>query len=540
MKIIFLNIYSSDTIARYFLSSYILKAYLDKHYKGGDKLEIEIFNFSSKVNTDKICKKLTESQPDIIGYSCYIWNIEKIFEIIRDFKNRTKDVIHILGGPEISPNKILSLPDPCIADYYVMGEGERKILRLIVYLDNIRKGNKTIFPKGVACWQNNSLNYLEDTESIMFLDEIPSIYLSGAIEDRLYARQLAFMETQRGCCYRCKYCVYHKNLKSCSYYSLERIFNELDYLIVKKQISALRIFDAVFTTNMERAKKIVRHLLDTKDKRGDQFPWIYWEFTYDAVDEEFIKLVALLKNRNTSRILNSENITPRDQPQHYSDMLRNYNVINCVGVQSFSNEALKAVGRPGFIKEKFDYFINMVKSNNLALKLDLILGLPFETFDSYFAGLEFFLPYFKNTDHVLNIHRLQILPGSELEALCGEYKVSYSQRAPHTVYSTNSMSEHELGYAAKLTAVLFRILNSPFRQLFFAGKESSGLSFYEFVKSIYENLVSGDKFQSSKLVKNKLVDDEYWNDEIFQEIPSQWLSDFLENIVEQGVESVRR
>lgn len=535
MKLLLINIYSPNTIARYLLSSYLLKAYLRKHYRGEEDLTIEVLNFSNKVSVEEICAKLLEENSNIIGYSCYVWNIEKILEVVKYLKDKTKEIIHIVGGPEISLNRILSLTDPSIADYYVIGEGEKKLLHLLHYLKEKTNGRKLVFPAGIAHWQNNKLNYWEDKETIKNLDEIPSIYLTGSIEDRLYVRQQAFMETQRGCRYRCKYCVYHKNLSSYFYYSLERIFDELDYLIVKKQITALRIFDAVFTSDLERAKKIVRHLLEIKNRDNLRLPWIYWEFRHNSIDEEFIKQVSLLKNKD--RILNSSQIAPRDRPQHYSDMLKDYNAINCVGIQSFCNQALKAVGRSAVTKDECEYFMNTAKKNNIVLKLDLILGLPFETFTSYFDGLEFLLPYFKNTDHVLNIHRLQLLAGSELEQLSNKYEIEYSLQAPHLVYSTNSMPRQELDYAAKLTAVLFRIINSPLRQIFFQTKECSGLSFYNFIKSIYDRLISQDKFKSTRFAQNNFIDDDYWNGEVFSEIPSQCLVSLMESLSTQKVQA---
>ena len=519
MKIVLLNIYSPDTIARYLLSSYILKAYLKSHYS--NDLTIEVLNFSTESNAVKVCDELIDIRADIIGYSCYTWNIEKVLKIIADVKCVTSEITQILGGPEISLSRISSLPDPYIADYYVIGEGERKLLRLITYIQDQNNGYDASFPEGVASWTESGINYSIDGNEIEELDEIPSVYLSRAIEDRLYARQQAFIETQRGCKFKCKYCVYHKNLQTLSYYSLERIYSELDYLIKEKKISALRFLDAVFTSNIERAKKIVRHLLQIKEKEHVRLPWIYWEFTYNSNDEEFFKLVSQLKYR--SKIFNTDEITPNDRPQFYFDMLKDYTVINCVGFQSFSNQVLKAVSRPGITINKFDSFMNNARDYNVALKVDLILGLPYETFDTYIKGIEFFLPYFKNTDHVLNIHRCQILPGSDLENLCLKLGISYSKTAPHVVYSTNSMSEVELNYASKLSAVLFRILNSPLRRVFFEAKENSELSYSNIIEKIYNTICSEYEFRSTRIVQDVFVDDSYWYADIFREIQTQQL-----------------
>lgn len=525
MKLILINIYPRDTMARYLLSSYILKAYLDKYYKGND-LSVDVLNFSETADISVICNKIIKQNPDYLGYSCYIWNIEMILEIVENLRSKIK-AIHIFGGPEISPSRILTFSPDSAGDYYVIGEGEKTFLSLMNYLKSEEEGSDAEVPKGVAYWLNSRLVYSENSDRVANLDKIPSIYLNGIIEDRLYARQQAFIETQRGCRFKCKYCVYHKNLPSISYYSVQRIFDEFEYLIVKKRITALRIFDAVFTSDIIRAKEILKYLLKLKVKKEVRLPWIYWEMTYHNIDEEFIELTSSLRYREW--INNCEGISPKDRPQHYSEMLKDYIAINCIGIQSFNSKALKAVGRSSVSPKRIKDFMDIVKRYNIVLKVDIILGLPFETFETYFEGLESYLPYLKDTDHILNIHRLQILPGSDLEKSCATYGIRYSREAPHWVFSTPSFSEKELNYALKLTAVLFRILNSPLRRVFFEAKESTSESFYGIVKSTLDAITSSGDFKETKLIQNYSIDDNYWNNKIFREISSEWLTAFLES-----------
>jgi len=523
-KLLFVNIYSSDSMAKYLFSSYTLKAYLSKSFTSSD-ITIKIVNIAESTPNLEIYEQIVKENPNYIGYSCYIWNIEKIIEIIKGLKERLKSTLHILGGPEISLNRIKSFSNPAIGDYYVIGEGERRLQYLISYLMVDNKNIKP--PKGVAYWENGNLFYSKDNLTPIILDDIPSIYLNQVIDDSLYYRKQAFLETQRGCWLKCKYCVYHKNLSSVHYYSLNKIFAELKHLIVDKQVWALRIIDAVFTSNLSRSKQIINYLITLKTIQRVQLPWIYWELNYHNLDEEFIRLTAALKYREN--INNTSKIAPKNRPQFYSDMLRDYTVINCMGLQSFNKETLKAIGRPTFNLEKFDNFMNLVNKHNIALKIDLILGLPFETINTYFEGLEFFLPYFRNTDYVLNIHRLQILPGSELEEFIDEYGINYSKDAPHLVFSTSSITMLELNFASKLTAILFRIINSPLRKQFFETKERTNDTFLGIIERILKNMSHSNCFKDTQIIKNEFVDDVYWNDNIFKEISSEWIIDFLKN-----------
>lgn len=174
--------------------------------------------------------------------------------------------------------------------------------------------------------------------------------------------------------------------------------------------------------------------------------------------------MAALKKKDY--INNCEEAVPVNRPQIYSQMLKDYTVVNCLGVQSFNEKSLKAVSRRPVNRELFRNFMEKCRELNVVLKMDFILGLPFETLDSYFEGLEFILPFFRQTDHVLNIHVLQVLPGTGIEKLYGDYNMQFSINAPHCVLSTNGMSSEEIASASIITAVLFRIINSPLREAF--------------------------------------------------------------------------
>jgi len=501
-----------------------LKAYLGKAFADGAAVDVEVLNFGSDADAAKICAAILAQRPDCVGYSCYVWNFERVLRIVREVGGRAL-AIQILGGPEISLSRVCSLPDPAVADYYVIGEGEQALGRLLQSLQQAGAKPLAATPGGVARWDGREIAWSGGAPPIADLDEIPSVYLSGALDDCFYARGQAFLETQRGCRFRCKYCVYHKQLPSVSYYSLERVFAELEHLIVEKQIMALRIFDAVFTSDLDRAKRIARRLLELKQTKRRRLPWIYWEFTFSTIDEEFLELAAALKHR--PEIANSSALQPLDRPQLYSDMLADYCVINCVGVQSFNSRALRAVSRPGVVRDRFEGAMRLARKHNVVLKLDLILGLPFETFDSYFEGLEFCLPSFRETDHVLNVHRLRILPGSELEGLCDEYGIECAGDASHLVTSTSSFTREELNRAAKLTAVLFRVVNSPLRGQFFEVKERTGETTRRFAARALSAIESEGRFRDIPLVAAETVDDDYWNGALFSDLPSAWLAEFL-------------
>jgi radical SAM superfamily enzyme YgiQ (UPF0313 family) len=527
-KLVFLNLYPDDTIARYLLSSYTLSAYIHEYYPGISGLDIKILNHSKDSAEEKIVDALLKENADVISYSCYVWNVNLIIEIAGLISART-GTVQIFGGPDITIEKIRSsysnFKDKA---YFVIGEGERKIVDLLKYLDPRVGNSRQPLPNGIARWQDDTLIFAPEKTVISNLDEIPSIYLNQYIEPRLYEYQQAFLETQRGCRFRCKYCVYHKNNNKISYYSLDRVYRELNYLIIEKKIKALRIFDAIFTSDLERAKNIVRYLIGIREQ-GHPLPWIYWEFTYDSVDEEFVKLAEKLKTRELIR--NNEDLVALDRPQHYSDMLNGYTAINCIGIQSFNQGTLKAIGRPRFDHERFKIFMDAVNRHNVVLKVDIILGLPVETMNTYFAGLEYLLQFLEGTDHVLNIHRLQILPGTAMEKEADKYSIDYSQEAPYYTFSTEHMTREGMTESARLSALLFRIVNSPLRSQFYTLKEQNPLPLKFLMMEMWSMLEKIPDVRDTPLFMADLVDDNYWNNKIYRDIPSAAMSDILNEMI---------
>lgn len=518
MKLLLVNLFPPDTIARYLLSGYVLKGYLERQPQAAG-LTVEVLDLPASTPADQAAQAIANRQAWAVGFSCYIWNVERVLEIMAalgpSFTGR-----FILGGPEISLGRAADLDRQVPGACYVIGEGEYALAELVAWL---REGAQGAPPPGVAVFAEGQARFTPAQREVD-LAEVPSIYLDGALPAGLYQRRQVFLETQRGCRYRCKYCVYHKGLPAIKYYPEERVKAELDHLVGQARVSGLRIVDAIFTSDLERAKRLVRHLVQLK-QGGAMLPWIYWEFVFSGVDEEFLSLAAQLKTK--PRIHNCRDTAPQDRCQVYSDLLKGYMVINCLGVQSFHPAALKAVGRPPVDRAGFARFMEQVDRHNLVLKIDLILGLPGETLETYLAGLEYILPFFAGHDHVLNIHRLAMLPGSLLEEQAEGLGLVYDRQAPHLVEHTRQLSAEQLDWAARLSGLLFRVVNSPLREEFFAAAQRRGLASVDLARQLLEALQGDPSLTGCRLRGGETVDDVYWNQEVYAEVPTAWLRDFL-------------
>ena len=346
--------------------------------------------------------------------------------------------------------------------------------------------------------------------------------MTGAIDPDLYERRQALLETQRGCPNRCAYCTYHKGLPSVCYFSLARVQAELDCLILEREVQAIRICDSVFPSDLDRAKEIVRHLLRLKGRPGVRLPWIYWEFTIDSVDEEFLALVSALRYR--APIRNVDAIAPADRPQLYDEMLRDYVAVNCVGIQSLHGPALVAIGRRAVGLGGLKSFLDSARRHNIVLKLDLILGLPLETLRSWKAGLAQLLPFLNGTDHILNLHRLQILPGSDLEEAAARFGLRCLHGNWGLVTATSTISEAEMARASKEAAMLFRVMNSPLRSAFFAASHGAGGGCVELAARLLDMALADASLAGTRLASDVWLEDPYWNRDVYLDVPSPWLA----------------
>lgn len=500
------------------LAGYQLKAYVESHGVS----EVEVLDFPAIISPENLVARILNAKPDVLGFSIYTWNVELLKSAAPLLRRRSGEVHFVCGGPDVSRLTMESMAQVGLGDFFIEGEGEAPLMALLSHL--ARNSTDSVLIPGISVWKNGELRR-GNPLALEPLEAIPSPYLSGAVPSRLLERQQAFIETQRGCRNRCRYCLYHRGRPSVSYFPLDRVLEEIRHLVVDCNVASLRIIDPIFTSDLLRAKAVLRLLAELKIDHD--LPRCYWEFMCHDVDEEFLYLAALLKDRDG--ICNTESLEPKDCPQHYSEMLQGYKAINCFGIQSLHIPSLKASQRPGISRSKFARFMEDVRRHNLLLKLDMILGLPEETAETFRAGLDFLLPYLRHTDHVLNIHRLQVLPGTEFEDMTESLGLQCSTGS-HFVQSTSAMDQGEMNWLSRQCGILFRVLNSPLREDWFQAIERGGLSHTGLLIRLDALISSDSTTQSSRLVADDSIDDMYWNNDIFREIKSAWLRSALASL----------
>ena len=236
--------------------------------KANTEEECEIKEFNIKDSYEKIYKSISEY--DVLAFSCYIWNIELIKKILFEAKKDNK--IIILGGPEVSYNAEFYLKNN-LADYVIKNEGEEAFDLLLQKINgknididsipNLYYENKYTFDKYVDL---NTKKMAYD-----LLDDIEN--------------QIVYIETSRGCPYKCGYCMASLDNKV-RFFNIEEIKKQIKILI-EKGARIFKFLDRTFNAN----KKNFLSLIDFIIENHREYNSFQFEITGDLLSEEIIHYI---------------------------------------------------------------------------------------------------------------------------------------------------------------------------------------------------------------------------------------------------------
>lgn len=337
----------------------------------------------------------SEASTVLICFSCFVWNIEVLEAAAKILS--AKGFITIAGGPEITAHPSFYKG----FDYTVSGEGEVSVPSLISKIINkSEKSDKVIISQSPD------------------LSHIHSPYLDGIIDPTEY--EGALWELARGCPYKCAYCYESKGQKTVRMFPMERIKAELD-LFAKKKVPQVFVLDPTYNVNKKRAVELLRLIAS---KTPDTF--YYFEARAELIDRElaheFTKIPCALQ----------------------------------IGLQSANEETLRLVNRP-FDKKKFIRGLSILNEEGITFGLDLIYGLPGETFGFFREGIDFAISQYPNN---LEIFCLSVLPGTDLFDRADGLGLVYKKEPPYHVIKTKDLSVDDMKRAEKLAKACTCFYNS--------------------------------------------------------------------------------
>ncbi|SHH56050.1 Radical SAM superfamily enzyme YgiQ, UPF0313 family [Clostridium collagenovorans DSM 3089] len=398
--------------------------------------DLELVEYTINDRKERVLEDILFRNPDVITFSCYIWNIEYINELVKLIRLLNKNIKIVIGGPEVSYNNENLLRNNT-ADYIIVGEGEASYRELILYLKGEIKDIREV--KGI---------YFKENENIIFngyreILDFNSVKFPYEEEDDL-DNKIVYYEASRGCPFRCKYCLSSVDRKV-RFLNLDRVKSELQYFIDKK-VKLVKFVDRTFNCKHDFSMGIWEFLInahtDTK---------FHFEISADLLNEEEI---TLLKK------------APKGRFQFE------------VGVQTTNDEVLKNINR----QVKFNKIKENVKAisqgKNIMQHLDLIAGLPDEDFESFKKS---FNDVYEIKPDEIQLGFLKIIKGSPMADEVEMWGMIYSPFTPYEILKTNSISYYELILLKRVEEMVDKYYNTgKFENIinYFVRKFESPFDFY--------------------------------------------------------------
>ena len=354
---------------------------------------------------DDILKDIYLEQPDVICFSCYIWNISFVKELVPDLKKILPHVDFWAGGPEVSYDAVEFLKKNPAFFGVMVGEGEETFHELAgYYIERKPENLKEI--RGVAFHDETKVPDIVHTgwRELMDLSKVPFAY-SNLTE---FKNRIIYYESSRGCPFSCSYCLSSID-KKLRFRDIELVKNELQFFIDNK-VPQVKFVDRTFNCKHDHAMAIWRYIT-AHDNGITNF---HFEISADLLREEELALMKTMR----PGLIQLE-----------------------IGVQSTNPQTIKAIRRTMDF-EKLKGIVEQIHGfGNIHQHLDLIAGLPYEGYDSFHKS---FCDVYALRPEQFQLGFLKVLQGSHMMEMTGEYQILYKDREPYEVLSTAWLTYGEI------------------------------------------------------------------------------------------------
>ena len=398
-----------------------LKAYGEAHGQAYDIVEYTI-----NMPVLHILSDITEHDIDILGFACYIWNIEMTLHVVDMVKAVRPDIKIVLGGPEVSFTADELLERCPNIDYIVQGEGEEAFHALVTALQLGNDGLDPVIP-GVRGRRNGSILGSAEAVEVRDLSTIPFPYTEEDMED--LEHKIIYYESSRGCPFSCQYCL-SGNKNTVRFFPQERTLEELQWFI-DHGVKQVKFVDRTFNCAPHHHRPLMEFMRDS-----------------DTDMNFHLEMEPELMTEWETNILCE---TPPGRIQIE------------VGVQSTHKKTLDAINRYNdwpYIQKSIRPIIQAGRTH---VHMDLIVGLPHEDFKRFGQS---FNDLFSLQPHALQIGFLKLLKGSGVRRM-REYKYVADPLAPYEVLSTHVLPYDDVRFLKYFEDVFERFYNSErFRTTF--------------------------------------------------------------------------
>lgn len=384
------------------LGIYSLNTYGEKMLKEwglAEQVEISLAEYTINHQMEQILQDIYKRKPDVIGFSCYIWNISYVKMILADIKKVLPNVKIWAGGPEVSYHAEAFLKEEPAVDLVMMGEGE---ITFAHFLKALLEGEELKQVPGLML--RNDDGTITDTgfRQVMDMSQIPFPY--AFMDMKELEHRIIYYESSRGCPFSCAYCLSSID-KKLRFRSLDLVLPELEWFLQAK-VPQVKFVDRTFNCKKSHAMAIWQYIRD-HDNGITNF---HFEIAADLLDKDELDLLSTMR----PGLVQLE-----------------------IGVQSTNEKTLETIRRKTDIGEIRQITAAINSWHNIHQHLDLIAGLPWEDIESFKKS---FNDVYKMEPEQLQLGFLKVLKGSYMEELIPDCDLLYSTAPPYEVLQTKWLS----------------------------------------------------------------------------------------------------
>lgn len=384
------------------LGIYSLKTYGEKMLKEwglAEQVEISLAEYTINHQMEQILQDIYKRKPDVIGFSCYIWNISYVKMILADIKKVLPDVKIWAGGPEVSYHAEAFLKEEQAVDLVMMGEGE---ITFAHFLKALLEGEALKQVPGLMLRNDDGTFTDTGFRQVMDMSQFPFPY--AFMDMKELEHRIIYYESSRGCPFSCAYCLSSID-KKLRFRSLDLVLPELEWFLQAK-VPQVKFVDRTFNCKKSHAMAIWQYIRD-HDNGITNF---HFEIAADLLDKDELDLLSTMR----PGLVQLE-----------------------IGVQSTNEKTLETIRRKTDIGEIRQITAAINSWHNIHQHLDLIAGLPWEDIESFKKS---FNDVYKMEPEQLQLGFLKVLKGSYMEELIPDCDLLYSTAPPYEVLQTKWLS----------------------------------------------------------------------------------------------------
>lgn len=390
-----------------------LKAWAESMSETGEEDDIQIAEHTISQPADKIMADIFSRKADVLFLSCYIWNISMVSSLAEDMSKVRPELDIWLGGPEVSFHQQQTLEKMPFIRGILTGEGERSFGNLItaysrthddgivdreLFFDMLRNIDGIAYRDGSGCVMINA------AKEPMDLSEIPFPYK----DLQNFSNRIIYYESSRGCPFRCSYCLSSID-KKLRLRNTEKVKQELKFFI-DAHVPQVKFTDRTFNSDHRHAMDIWQFIKENDNGETN----FHFEIAADLLTDEELGFLGTLRPGQVQLE---------------------------AGIQSTNHETLNAINRTMDIGRVRNAVEKIRTAGNIHIHLDLIAGLPFESFESFETS---FNDVFDMRPEQLQLGFLKVLKGTPVEDRCREYGIIYRSEPPYEVLATKWITYEEL------------------------------------------------------------------------------------------------